>query len=434
MTSKIKFNPNFTCIFLIVFVLLLFNGISHPAREVDLTLPQQRIWQNLLSPPKGTKQSSVVNPQFDPYKLIYPKNYKGKIKLKVSEIDAARHSRYNSFLEQLNLAGSQGYKLMSAVNRFSYPVAVVRFDEGKYEYAWFETVSHNFFSKEGFKEQFADQAKQGFRLVEHFNIYTSCEPEGEISYDEKGTVNLRSPVEKCVYEDLFLLERETGVNQSVQYSLAFNSPRWKARMDEELTELIEKKMAEGIYPTTAFSRFELLLQQPVKRDELVTDNLEVKVVTKPNLKFGGVQKKINELAKQGFRIALISNDIAVMYRDSKTATAVLYSWLKVNKDLNNQLLQLQANKAIYRMTYPDNQGRENELIFEQRGTADEEHREYRILKFSFQEQKNSALGQVQIELTPTSKKALEDMHHLINEGFRIKDIFGVNEPGLILER
>jgi hypothetical protein len=187
-----------------------------------------------------------------------------------------------------------------------------------------------------------------------------------------------------------------------------------------------------------FSKWEILLTQTENTEEPSTGSPDVQVVMSLGLK--DVKKRVSELAKQGYRLLLVNSGIAVMYRRSDTATPVSYIWLNAKgKEFEKELAQLQAQGAAYRMTYPDEEGKENNLIFEQKAVDDGTRREYKALKFEFQvvedlNLKNGTEKEVHIDLTPASKETISLMNSLVAEGFVVRDLFLTDKPSVLLER
>ena len=148
-----------------------------------------------------------------------------------------------------------------------------------------------------------------------------------------------------------------------------------------------------------------------------------------------MEKKVAQLAKQGYRLALVNNGIAVMYLTPGAVKPCSYVWLEAKKkDFETQLAQLQARGAVYRMTYPSSEGIENKLIFEQTAAGDGMRREYKVLKFEFQYVANSAEKKVHRDLTPASKETLKLMNALAGKGFVVRDLFISDEVSVLLER
>ena len=131
------------------------------------------------------------------------------------------------------------------------------------------------------------------------------------------------------------------------------------------------------------------------------------------------------MALQGYRLALIHNQVAVMRRSRDTTAQVSYIWLDSlkKKTFERDLARLQDSGAIYRMTYPDGEGAEYELIFEQPSVDAGKRREYKVLKVEFQETENFADQRMDIDLTPSSKETIKTLNSLVKEGFVVRDLF-----------
>src|SRR4030095_6135354 len=244
----------------------------------------------------------------------------------------------------------------------------------------------------------------------------------------------------CEIGHLFLLERQRSVEKPIQFILADSPPRpeLKARMARELTSQVKEKLVDGFYPTAVFSAWEVLLTHAEHSDDL-TDNADVQVVTSFD-----VRGRVNDLAKQGYRLLLINKRGAVMYRPRQTATPLSYISLKVrDKRFDEQLAKLQESGAVYRMTYTGDSGIEDQLMFEQGPVADGQRHEYKVLNLEFQIVEDLALrpgGQtgVRIYLTASSKETMKLLNSLAQEGFVVRDLFVSeivsNKVSVFLER
>jgi hypothetical protein len=398
------------------------SGIIHKTPQaISLPTPQK-----ILS-----KRSNVIcktdSTNVEGYKLIFPRIYKGT-RLTIGEELAkhGRHSRLDNFIEQLNEAGKQSYKLISTVSGWN-PIGIVKLSEGQYEYTWFETTSPYFFAKVGFEEKYEPLAKQGFHIIAHFIVSASCEPMFPDNPD--------SVLEQCEYEDLFLLEKEKGTQRPVQYVLANTIPRWTAKMGIMLTTQIKERLNEGFYPKSIFSKFEILLEQAENREELLADKPDIQVINSSMWGTGNLEKKINELGKQGYKLAMINNDLAVMYKHSETISPVHYTWLDAKKkNFDKELAKLQQQGGMYRMTYPNKESVENKLIFEQSLNNNSKRFEYKVLKFEFIDTENTAEKRVLTDLSPSSKETINIFHKLIKDGFKVCDLFMSDQVSVLLER
>lgn len=375
----------------------------------------------------NSKSDFSVNVNADTYKLVFVTKFDGK-KLTVGEEEAerGRHSRLKNFTEQLNKAGEQGYRILSVTTGWNL-IAIVKLDEAQYEYDWFETKSSVHFAKSEVQEKLEASSSKGFRVVDHFLLSSYCE--------FIPPLDIPPLLEKCEYLDLFLLGKEKGVNKPTEQVLINSFPGWGAKPSIELEKQISEKLAEGFYPVNVFSAFEILLERAKEKNELLSDKPDVQVV-RTSWGKGNLEDKVNELAKQGYRLAMTNYRIAVMYRNKETAQIpVSYVWLKADKkNFEKELAKLQEKGATYRTTYPNDKGTENTLIFEQKLKDDRKRSEFKVLKFEFDSKENQAEKKVYIDLTPASKEAVKTMDKLVKEGFEVRDLFYADGVSAILER
>jgi hypothetical protein len=307
-------------------------------------------------------------------------------------------------------------------------IGIVKLANVQYEYAWFETVSHldyTFkwgFTRAGFEALYAEFASQGFSVVGHLYLGSFCES-NPTSYDKDGPIHPYFPP-YCEHRDFFLLEREKGIEIPHEFKLVQYIPGWRGpRNEEALTTQINDYTRFGFNPILAISRYEVLLQLAREKNEFLPKEAEAKVV------IGDVKKKVNELARQGYRLALTQFEIAVMYPPRDSTAPVSYTWLdsRKKKSFEQELARLQDCGAIYRMTYSDREGDENTLIFEQPGADVGKRRQYKVLKVDFQETENFAEQRMDFDLTPSSKETIKMLNRLVKEGFEVRDLF-VSEP------
>ena len=335
----------------------------------------------------------------------------------------------DDFLDQLNKAGEQGYKLLSVMyrsqrlsgwNYYRAPVAILKLDSVQHEYASFKTTSEHAHTVEGFEQQYEELSKRGFHLVDALVdvICPDTDYEGNCRY---------------AYTHMFLLEREKGVEKPLQFIVARARLQGKENMGAELTEQIKAKLGEGFYPLNVFSKWEILLTQREK-NELSTGNADVRVVT--NSFPRDVKGKIEDLTRQGYRLLVVNSGIAVMYRRADSATPVSYEWVDADKgDFEKRLLELQNRGAVYRMIYLNRDRTTKEKLILELDAADtRQRREYKVLRFEFQDVKVAAGKMVQPELTPSSKETLKLLNNLAKEGFEVRELFKSKKLSVLLER
>src|SRR5262245_10847788 len=417
-------------------VSLLFISIVLPPPSRGASAQAGRVVPNPTPTPPiespkqlEAKPKFVADPDADKYKLVFPislskmiykdppKNRKEK-KRREKEQDAEDISTWcrNSLIEQLNKAGDQGYRLIALV----YPlIGVVKLSNVQYEYTWFETSNGLPSITRGFDEKYAKLARRGFSVVDHLFVGGGCEGDAPINSDQYGAVYSSTPP-VCCYSDLFLLERESGVEKPLQSAVARHPPGLRGLGNEAaLTRQINDNMALGFNPVLAISGCEVLLRPITDKGDFLPAGSEGKVVT------GNVQKKVNELARQGYRLALTYFLIAVMYRHPDNTAPVSYIWLdsRKKKSFDQELARLQDGGAIYRMIYPNGDVFERTLIFEQPASDNSKRREYKVLKIELQETENFADQRVDIDLAPSSKEKIKTLNSLVKEGFAVRDLF-----------
>lgn len=377
-----------------------------------------------LAQQAGHKGLRNVDKKAEIYRLIFVNEYQGK-RLSVGdrEFDQHRLSRLQNLAKQLNEAGSRNYRLLTAIGTSA---AIVRLDESQFEYDWFETTGPVHFVKTGLGAKLDELNKVGFRLVEQSPISRSCE-----------FLDPNEPAfgEKCVYKDLFLVEKELSSNRKVEQILSRGSPGWGGKPSEEITLEIGGNLAEGFYPVMAISRFEILLERAQNKEDVLDDKPDVKIV-RSGWGTNNVPSKINEFAKNGYRLAMTNNGIAVLYRNKETAKSVVsYIWLRTDrKGFEKELQKLQEKGVRYTTYYPDERGTRNTLIFEQQLDGKDAQSEFRILSFQFDVKEDQAEGKVYIELTQSSKETVKTMNELANEGFIVRDLFDSGNVSVIMER
>ena len=365
--------------------------------------------------PSKVKPAFVPNPNAEKYKLVFATDYQWKGHYTSAEEEAktrAVNSYRANWKERLNEAGTQGYRIISTANG----IALARLGTMQYEYALLYTSSGVFFSRRAFEAEYARRVKQGFSLVDHLFLSRSCEISPPTPHNELPEVR----GDNCEYNDLFILERIKENEESQKYRLAQHIPRWRELNGEAtLTEQLNEDLARAFYPTHAFSKYEILTQPTAQQEPPAGERVELRVLT------GDVSKKVNELAQQGYRLAISNYEIAVMARRKGETSPASYIWLDATKkDFAKRLAQAQAQGAVYLTTYPDQHGEEKNLIFEVPSVGNSARREYKILKFEIQTQQvNTAEEKVNKDFTPVSKETLKTLNQLTKEGFEARDLF-----------
>jgi len=397
----------------------------------------------------GAELSGAINQNADKYKLLFPTGYEDqflytdpprnrkerKQRERLRNRDARRRAEayQNSFLEQLNQAGERGYRLVSATDE----MVIARLDGVQYEYATFDTDG-TVIGEGGFTEKYDEQSKQGFSLADHLVEYYKTEgPAGP--YEEHGPT--------YYYErDRFFLERVKGTTLPAKFELAQYIPpdRWVGapKGDAPLTAKVNDLIAAGFSPTHIIYENGIMLQPIAYGGGPFSEKPEAQVITGGNK---WLRKKVNELAQQGFRLALNHDSAALMYRKRGVTTPVSYLWLDVRKGekiLEAELTRLGNSGAIYKTTVPveaEEEGDKLILVFEQPPSPDGERREYKTLGFQLSQVENAPMKRVESDLTPESKENLKTLNRLVKAGFEVCVMFDLgytkaSNYGVLLER
>jgi len=366
------------------------------------------------------KSTSVSEREGDEYDIVFSTSHDGDIRWKHVDYEQVIHSGQASFVKEINRAAAQGFRFLYSLG--GYGLTVVKRDETEYEYVGIETRSDMSLVTAGLDEKYLPLLKQGYHIVSNTtNGLETC------SFNSITNAN------DCSYRHFFLLERQKGVQKPREQNLIYSIPGWKMKMGVELTDQVREGMSQGFYPTIVFSRSEMLLERAETSGQPGDDKPEVKVVTSGW--HDDVKKKISDLAKEGYRLELISDGVAVMYRRSNAAPPVSYVWVDTNKkDFENKLAEMQGQGAIYRMSSPGSKGISDALVFELRAGEAGHRREYKTLKFDVQQEEDRAENKVKIELTSASKANLRTINELAKVGFVVRGLFHADKVGVLLER
>lgn len=360
------------------------------------------------------------------YKFLYAAEYNGKrgyTDKERAERELARKSGWDNFLTQINAAGNEGYKVISTIYG---DFAIAKLEEASYEYNVFDATSSIFFVKAGIRDRLSELSENGFKIYDHSLLSAGCTP------DIFAGQNIG---ETCEYADFYLFGKEKGSRKRTEQIIVNSSPGWGNKPSTIMAAEIDEKLAEGFYPVKILSKFEILLEKAKDKNDILDEKPDVKII-RSGWGTNDLKKKVNELAKQGYRLSLVGNGIAVMHRNSDTNGKIFsYIWLKADKKgFEKELAKLQQMGASYSHVYPDGQGTKDSLIFELRLDGKSANTEFKILKFGFNEREDLKEGKVYIDLTPEAKDSIKKMNQLAKEGFVVRDLFESDKVSAILER
>lgn len=362
--------------------------------------------------PQAAEPKFVPAPNAEKYRLVFATRYQGSFSFRnADELQMIRRAAFDNFAEHLNRAGTEGYRVTTSLKG---DPAVVALGEEQFEYAWTETASHEAFFKRGFAGTYSQLAKKGFRLAAHALLYGYCEP--------------LFP-DRCDYRDFFLFERRKGNEAPREYKTVDTErgERVKGQSDEgALTAAVNARRAEGFYPAQFLSKSEIVLERESPEPAFAETGTEMRVVRSASFwERDELPKKVNELARQGFRLALTDHEIAVLYRRPGASAPLNYVWLKSSsKEFEKELARLQEAGAVFRATYPDSNGNRKTLIFEQGAGA---RREYRVLRFELQTRGNTVEQVLETQFGPASAETQKELNRLASEGFVVLALFDADK-------
>jgi len=303
-------------------------------------------------PKSSPSPTPAISQTGDPatYKFIYVEEsiWKagGYLSEEKVELALAKKAILDHFLTNINDAGNAGYKVISPLWG---DFAIAKLEEGPYEYKVFEATSSRFFFKERIGNELVDLTEEGFKIYDHSLLGSEC------SADVYAGQNIG---ESCEYSDFYLFGKKKGSKKQTEQVIAASFPGWSYRPSVGLELDIDTKLAEGFYPVKALSKFEILLERVNDKNDLLADKPDVQVVRSGGLT-NDLKNKVNELAKQGYRLFLANDGIAVMYRNKQaTGKAVSYVWLRSDKkSFEKDLAELQHAGARYVYACQDDHGK-----------------------------------------------------------------------------
>lgn len=376
--------------------------------------------------PTTTRAQATARPGLGEYRLVFPAGYEVPSKPKAAGRDSSRGSKFDNFVERLNEAGREGYRLVSFVYDGSgLPVGLVRRAGASYEYAWlFTAAEYGLQVTPDFDKKYPELSGRGFRLADFSEFENDCDyPPGDTS--EPG------PLPRVCHDAyVFLFEREKGAARAARYAVAGRRGSDAAFLTE-----IKRMLADGLAPKHALPVYRFWFEPAGTVDGRWGGGADIEVVSEAAVagtwRRSTFKKKINELARRGYRAAMLDWGLALMQRARGDAAGYSYVWVKADGGLERRLAQQQAKGAVYLKTYKQ----EAQLVFEQRAVDDGARYEYRALRFKFGKADEAAGAHVRVELAPPSKEALRAFERLVGEGFAVRDLFlSGGGVGAILER
>lgn len=362
-----------------------------------------------------------------------------------------------SFVKKLNELGKCGYRLdkltkfpLESGKKFaaSKLAGIVKLDtQNKYEYDWFEA-----FTPGELTTRLNYRAKKGFRLRDSVDsVEEACgRPENLITLpadDVEKAINTISETLNITFGKLFILERKNEIIVELGDSrIVIGRWGWGKSPTKELQQSLEKTVKSGFVPIdmgygkvgNRYAVFLVMTKDDSVSEYPIGNNLTYRIL-KSEYKF---EKKVNFLAKQGFKILFYDTygayGFVTMFKENQSSELVSYHWVDViEKSWQDQISELSSQGAVYKTlgstaTSLYCETFEGKLLFEKPLKDNGKRNEYKILKIS---DRTSHAGNKQIskDLTPTSE-TLQEFDDLVKEGYVISDLFYAEGINVLFER
>ena len=364
---------------------------------------------SIISPVQAqsvTQNLTIENAHLDRYKIVYNKEVQWK-EYTLNEKDNKKPSLPMSqpdFMKQLNLFTKLNYRLRYITQVRWNTIGIVEKSAEPYQYLWFETHSPFWFTKDGFEENYRVSARKGFRLVAHLVWQAVC-----VSDDEDA------PLGRCLYDDIFVLERKLEDMRPQDFTILYQSPKWRDNtLESNINNELQALLQEGYVPKYIFSKNELFLERESSATLATPEQIELKYIIGNKWK-----NRVNELAQKGYRLLCVNDKTAVMIRKKSEITSITYTFLDTkNKSFRTQLVGQERSKGVYRMK-ADNYT----LVFEQSLTNKQNSIEYKIQEFYFQEDKRPIEEKIYYILDKESQEREKELNSLVKDNYQILDVF-----------
>lgn len=245
-----------------------------------------------------------------------------------------------AFISELNSFGRQGFRLERATSIYFDPqkgfdgfdvAATMKRDRNeRYEYDWFEAYEPG-----EVVTRILYRAKQGFYFRDMLRFsYTSCAGCSKTTREKsptEETLEMLAQLNSFRKANIFILERRIGTSERRDYRVISGILGLGKKPTEELQKQLDDKTTQGFRPAAFIVGSNppsiLLEKAETGSDSGPNAQTEYRVV-RTDLGLDGLfRKRVNRLAKEGFRLLLVNESHAVMSRTNGDRTPVTYEWL-----------------------------------------------------------------------------------------------------------
>ena len=410
-----------------VFSLLFFLSVIFFSTEINLAQSGREVEpteEKLITiPTTGEKKPNEIDfSKLESYDYIEPTNVK-------------------PFLENLNDFGAKGYQIKSITQiPFSAEeqptgfssvnlAGVVKLGEGKYEYKFVDIEK----VRDDLAATLNKESKEGFNPREIITFLSSQEYDsGETDGISRG---LDAMASAPTLNNFILLERETGKKiVPREFTVLKAGAGIIKNSSEKMQRLLDEAAKQNYIPIGVFLRLGFAGPQPKGEPYKLLDNyygsILEKTPEKQNLQiqflhtsrfgtFGAFKKRINKLAREGFKVSDIQLMEGLMYKDlDETNPPVNYVWIKADsKKLDDEMRKLSETGARLRdktlvKDFWIPVLNDNNLMFEQPTVETQTRYEYKSLKMTSDKPQPILIGKTIIADDPIKK-----FREIIKQGY-----------------
>lgn len=368
---------------------------------------------------------------------------------KLESYDYIEPTNVKPFLKALNEFGAKGYQIKN-ITQIPFTAAerptgfssvnlagIVKLGEGKYEYKFIDINETLELAATLNKE-----SKEGFNPREIITFLSSQEHDsGEVDAISKSMDALLSTP---TLNNYVLLERETGKKVVPREFIVLKAGAGIIKnSSEKMQRRLDEAAMQNYIPIGVFLRLGFAGPQPKGEPYKLIDNYYGSILEKTSEKqnlqirflhtsrfgtFGSFKKRINKLAREGFKVSDIQLMEGLMYKDlDETPPPVNYVWIKADaKKLDDEMSKLAKTGAKLRdktlvKDFWIPVLNENNLMFEQPTVETQTRYEYKSLKMIPDTPQAVLIGK-----TIVAEESIKKFRRIIKEGYTFASLLCVD--------
>jgi hypothetical protein len=358
-----------------------------------------------------------------------------------------------NFIGKLNESGKCGYRLvdltkmpLSASETFDRMtlVAIVELEgQKKYEYDWFEA-----FIPGEVQTRINHRAKNGFYFREMLPVAQGlCGTTSDHSPEKSDTERVLDRIVEglnYLYGGIYFLERRADSNERKEYRVLIGTAGWGKQPTVLLQSELDDKIRLGFWPV-AMGLHKILNRYAVsllveKGEELHGETSSPSyVIVRSEF---GFEKKVNNLAKNGYRIIFDGEFSAfrhaLMLKETDKPQRRKYNWIDSTREsFSKKLSDLSKQAVRYAGISSQALGcdfAESRLVFESDQGNSGMASEFKTLKLAEWEQVTDSSNEATLGASTISEQAMREFTKLLDKGYVFRDLFFSNGVHAMFER